>query len=278
MASDQNSEKVLLAIPAYNEERYINQVLDSVRTYMSDILVVNDGSTDQTGQILAGRRGIYSLTFDKNRGYGQTMSDIFHFALCYGYSWVITMDCDFQHEPEYIPFFIEAIQADNADIISGSRYMADSEVRNMPPGDRRYINSQIVRLMQERLALVLTDAFCGFKAYRTEAVNRLKLTEKGYAFPLELWCQAVKAELRIKEMPISLIYNDPNRCFGGQLNDPAQRLKHYKTVLEKSMVRAELAPAEIIRLYGQQSEKKSVNQAASEWTGCLPSRYCSGQL
>ncbi|MBN2064121.1 MAG: glycosyltransferase family 2 protein [Sedimentisphaerales bacterium] len=277
MASTRNRDKILLAIPAYNEERYINQVLDSVRTYISDILVVNDGSTDQTAQILAGRRGIYSLTFEQNRGYGQAMSDIFHFAHCYNYSWVITMDCDFQHEPEYIPLFIEAIMADNADIVSGSRYMADSEVRDMPPSDRRYINGQIVSLLQEQLGLELTDAFCGFKAYRTEAVSRLKLTEKGYAFPLEFWSQAVRAKLKIKELPISLVYNDPNRCFGGQLNDPGQRLKHYKAVLQKSMARAENAPAEIIRLYDQNSGKKSVNQTAAEWAGSLPARYCAGQ-
>lgn len=226
----------LIAIPVYNEERYVTKVLDEVRHYSSDILVIDDGSSDQTPMLLA-QQPVDVIRHAKNRGYGQSMIDAFRWASCYKFDWVITMDCDEQHEPESLPMFFDAIAEDDVDIISGSRYMSDSNVADLPPADRRKINHIITEQINDKCDLQLTDGFCGFKAYRVSALSKLNLTEQGYAFPLQFWVQAKANNLLIKEVPISLIYNDPNRSFGGPLNDAEQRLVHYRQVFKQELKR-----------------------------------------
>ncbi len=172
-----------------------------------------------------------------NRGYGGSIMDAFRREVLDGFDWIITMDCDEQHEPESIPDFLAAAAMDDADIVSGSRYLAASTNGDIPPENRRAINARITRMINERLGLRITDAFCGFKAYRVSALQQLVFDVHGYAFPMQFWVQAVAGGLRIKEIPVSLIYNDPNRTFGGPLNDDDVRLRHYVDVFEREMER-----------------------------------------
>jgi dolichol-phosphate mannosyltransferase len=156
------------------------------------------------------------------------------------------MDCDEQHEPEMIPKFKREILTDEWDIISGSRYMETSGGNGLPPGDRRAINATITATINGLFKWDLTDAFCGFKAHRTSSMKALHLDETGYAFPLQLWPRAAKANLRIKEIPVRLIYNDPNRYFGGQLDDASIRLKHYLDVLNRELQQPEKPVAQTV--------------------------------
>ena len=96
---------------------------------------------------------------------------------------------------------------------------------------RQFINATITSLVNNTLSLNITDAFCGFKAHRVSAMMPLKLDEPGYAFPLQLWPLSAMAGMRITEIPVRLIYKDPNRHFGGMLDDPDNRLRHYLDVL-----------------------------------------------
>lgn len=221
----------LLAIPVFNEARAVRAVLRRVRRFVPEILVVDDGSTDATGRLLASERGIHGLRHDHNLGYGQSLIDAFRFAVQRRYDWLITMDCDEQHEPEGIPDFLHAARRDDADIISGSRYLQTLPRSSRPPIDRRAVNQRITDLLNEVLGLAITDAFCGFKAYRVSALSRLNPSVPGYGMPLQLWVQAVRAGLRIREIPVRLIYNDLNRSFGVELDDPDARLLYYYDVL-----------------------------------------------
>jgi len=241
--------RILLAIPVFNEAPYLSAVLARARRYMDEILVVDDASTDRTPLLLAREVGIHRLTHAHNQGYGQSLIDAFAFARRRGFDWVITMDCDEQHEPAYIPHFVEAIEADDADIISGSRYLRSLPGNGSPPPERRRINALITGLLNGALDLGLSDAFCGFKAHRVAATTALKLTVPGYAFPLQMWVRAARAGLRIREIPVPLIYNDPKRSFGGVLDDPSARLQHYLTVFVREMRdgRDESRPAAPIR-------------------------------
>lgn len=227
--------RFLLAIPVFNEAAYVCRVLCRARQYLSDILVVNDGSTDGTAEVLAGQPDICVIEHAENRGYGQSLTDAFAFSIQRGYDWLITMDCDEQHEPSFIPRFIEAAEADQADIISGTRYLKAFDGNGLPPEDRRAINRCITALLNDRLGLGITDAFCGFKAYRVAALSQFQITVPGYAMPLQLWVQAARAGLRVTELPVRLIYDDPNRHFGGILDDPTARLNHYLDVLEMEL-------------------------------------------
>ena len=229
--------RVLIAIPVYNERKYVDPVLNRVKVFHPDILVIDDGSTDGTQALLAARKDIQLITHSPNQGYGQSLIDAFNWADSHGYDWVITMDCDEQHEPEMIPSFIKEIHTDRWDLISGSRYLNPSKDDDLPPGDRRSINATITEVVNSIFNLRITDAFCGFKAHRVAPTVALKLDEKGYAFPMQLWPRAARAGLRLSEIPVRLIYNDPNRYFGGKLDDATYRLKHYLSVLQAELER-----------------------------------------
>ena len=225
--------RFLTAIPVYNEERHLDEVLTATRPWSPELLVVDDGSTDQTPALLARHAGVHALRHATNEGYGAALRDAFRFSIERGFDVLITMDCDGQHEPERIPELLAAI--DDADIVSGSRYLTRFDFDSAPPEDRRRINVEITRTLNELLGLELTDAFCGFKAYRRAALARLHITEPGYAMPLELWVQAARLGLRIKEVPVPLIYLDEERAFGGALDDAARRLAYYREVLDRAL-------------------------------------------
>jgi len=223
--------RLLIAIPVHNERKHVDSVLEKVKRYHRDILVVDDGSTDGTGDLLAARRDIQVIRHPTNLGYGQSLIDAFTFADKSGFDWVITMDCDEQHEPEMIPAFIREIRTRRWDLISGSRYLQVRADDDAPPSDRRHINALLSEKINALFDLHLTDAFCGFKAHRLCAMRRLRLDVPGYAFPMQLWPQVAAAGLRVHEIPVRLIYNDLSRTFGGMLDDSQHRLRHYLDVL-----------------------------------------------
>jgi dolichol-phosphate mannosyltransferase len=139
------------------------------------------------------------------------------------------MDCDGQHQPERIPVLLEALH--DCDLVSGSRYLRDFRQDTPAPTDRRFINATITREINARYGLNITDAFCGFKAYRRDALAKVHITERGWGMPLQLWVQAARQELCVKEIAVPRLYLDPNRAFGGVMNDPDQRLTYYRSVL-----------------------------------------------
>jgi glycosyltransferase involved in cell wall biosynthesis len=227
--------KVLTAIPVFNEERHLDAVLQEVRRYSSDILVVDDGSTDRTAELLAKHADVAVLTHPQNRGYGAALISAFARFLESDYDVLITMDCDGQHEPSRIPVLLEALDSET-EIVSGSRYLRDFRQTSLPtPQDRRQINQIITSELNDKLGLHITDAFCGFKAYRREAIELLHATETGWAMPLELWVQAAFHCLRIKEIGVPRLYLDPNRSFGGGLDDAERRLAYYRRVIADAL-------------------------------------------
>jgi dolichol-phosphate mannosyltransferase len=221
--------RVLTAIPVYNEVKHVREVLAQVRQYTPDVLVINDGSTDGTAELLDRERDLFRIDHAVNGGYGAALISAFAFARGSRFDVLVTMDCDGQHQPERIPVLLEAIH--DCDVVSGSRYLRDFRQDTPAPTDRRFINATITREINARYGLDLTDAFCGFKAYRREALARLHVTERGWGMPLQLWVQAARQELRVKEIGVPRLYLDPNRAFGGVMNDPDQRLAYYRGVL-----------------------------------------------
>lgn len=225
----------LTAIPVYNEARHIREVLAAVRRYSPDILAVNDGSTDGSRELLDAEPGLLRVDHPVNLGYGAAVASAFRFAVAHRYDVLVTMDCDGQHQPDRIPVLLEAIH--DADIVSGSRYLREFREDTVPPTDRRFINQTVTREINARYGLSLTDSFCGFKAYRVEALKQLTPTESGWGMPLELWVQAARLHLRVKEIGVPRVYLDPSRSFGANLDDPAIRLAHYREVLTRTDAR-----------------------------------------
>jgi dolichol-phosphate mannosyltransferase len=262
--------RTLVAIPVYNEARYVPRVLERVLSYHPHVLVVDDGSTDDTPRLVA-EYPVEIVRHVTNRGYGSSMRDAFRFAVHERYDWLITMDCDEQHEPASIPAFLAAAAEDRHDVISGSRYLRADAPGDRPPAERRAINQTITRELNCRLGralgVLLTDGFCGFKAYRVASLARLRPTVRGYAFPMQFWVQAAARRLRVRELPVRRIYNDPSRTFGGVLDDAAHRLAHYRRVLHRELRRraAYLPPS---ALAGLDTPCRATDEIEPDGTEC----------
>jgi dolichol-phosphate mannosyltransferase len=229
--------RFLTALPVFNEVNHVDRVLDEVRRYSDDVLVVNDGSSDGTAQKLAARNDVFVETHPRNLGYGAALNTAFKYAAEHDYDVLVTIDCDGQHQPCRIPRFVTACRG--VEMVSGSRYLRHYPGDSEPPAQRRFINMQVTADLNRRLGLNLTDAFCGFKAYCVDALKDLDLTETGYAMPLELWAQAAALGWRVIELPVPLIYLDETRSFGGALDDAQTRLAHYHEVLDRSIAAAQ---------------------------------------
>lgn len=228
-----------MLMPVFNEAGTVGLVIDAVRVHFDgEIVVIDDGSDDGTALALAERDDIAVVRLDRNCGYGCALRIGFDIARELGFERIVTMDCDGQHEPAHIPQFLAELEQ-GPDIVSGSRYLPESGALGAPPADRREINERITAEVNAVTGFGLTDAFCGFKAYRASAVGRLTLTEPGYAMPLELWAKAWRAGLSATELAVERIYCDRDRSFGALLDDPEARYAYYREVWLKALKETE---------------------------------------
>lgn len=225
----------LLLMPVYNEAATVGAVLDSVRHHFEgEILVVDDGSTDATNAVLTARPDVTVIVHPTNLGYGRALAEGFAVARTREAQRVVTMDCDGQHEPAHIEQFLRELDA-GGDIISGSRYLPGSTAIGLPPTSRREINERVTAEINDVTGWELTDAFCGFKAYRLCALSGIDLCEPGYAMPLELWAKAYRKGLAVRELPVERIYCDHDRTFGHDLDDPETRFEYYMRVWRSAL-------------------------------------------
>ncbi len=196
---------LLVLVPVFNEGPHVKEVLRNIRQYSNaDILVVNDGSTDDSLARIRESDVTYVISHEKNVGPGGALISGFRFAIERHYQVLVTMDADGQHEAGDIPRFLEAIG--DVDMVVGSRYLPDSERRNAPPKHREWASGVLTRLVRQYTSYDITDCASGFRTYKVFALRKLNLTEEGYAWPFQLWIQAARAGLRVKEIPIALIY------------------------------------------------------------------------
>jgi glycosyltransferase involved in cell wall biosynthesis len=236
-----SSRRSVIVMPLYNEEATLAGVLEEVRRHTgARILVVNDGSTDGSAAILRAAESrlpdLHVITHTQNEGYGQSLIDGFRYAVDGGFDVAVTIDCDRQHEPHLIPDFLDAAQ--RFDIVSGSRYHPEAPGAQDPaPPDRQRLNAEITRIINELTGYRLTDAWCGFKAYRTAGLARMRLDERSYGLPLQVWLQAARLGLSVTEIPVPRIYKNPERRFWGGLDDPDARRTYYLAIIDREVSR-----------------------------------------
>jgi len=221
-----------IILPVYNEAATLEKVITRLSEFKNaDIVVVDDGSTDATPSVLERIKVNAILRHPQNKGYGQSLMDGFEFVKNHNYDHCITMDADEQHEPSFIPCFLDKLS--QFDIVSGSRYLDLSLSKDVPPPERLEVNRIITDKLRQLTPYRLTDSFCGFKGYRVEGLKKLHLTETNYGFPVQFWLQAAKVGLTVSECAVPLIYKDYSRNFNNQFAGKDERLKHYLTVMDR---------------------------------------------
>lgn len=223
-------------VPVFNEVDFIEPVLQTLREHwFGEIIVVDDGSTDGSTEKLAEHDDILLVRHPDNLGYGQSLIDGIKFARFAGLQRIVTLDADGQHVPSEVPKFFAALDAEDVDFVSGSRYRPESMVISTAPEERRHINEIVTQKVNEITGYGITDAFCGLKAYDLSIFDKVDLTEPGYAVACEFWAKAWKADLRMVELPVERIYVDLHRTFGPELDDPDNRLHYYLEHWERAL-------------------------------------------
>jgi len=196
------SMRVFVLIPGYNEETAIGPVIEAAASYVERVVVMDDGSSDATGEI-ARERGAVVLRHVLNRGLGAALGTGFAYAREEGADIAITLDADGQHDPREIPLFIEAISA-GADVVIGSR-MLDAE--GMP------WYRQIANWLGNVTTFVLfgawvTDSQSGFRALGAEALDCIDVRTNRMEVSSEIIAEARRNRLNLVEVPIRAIYTD----------------------------------------------------------------------
>ena len=226
----------LVVIPIFNEKKTLQSVLRELyRYYSGEVLLIDDGSSDDAiSKVKPFFSGSTTLiTHSRNLGYGASLRSGFEYAKNGDYDCLVTIDCDWQHEPSYIPKFLEQIR--EVDVISGSRYLKQESDLSKAPEDRRRVNHEITQIINDATGFSLTDSFCGFKAYSRKAIETLAFNQNGYGSPIEIWAQIYMRKLSFKEIAVPLIYLDAKRSFGGELDSAEIRKKYYLTIWEEAL-------------------------------------------
>ena len=196
------TEKILALLPAYNEAAHLETVLEKVKQHISDILVVDDGSKDNTAEI-ARSSGMELLSRGYNCGKGQSLRDGYGWALEQGYDAVIMLDSDGQHDPAVIPDFIAKFRESRPHLIIGAR-----DYREIPL--RRRIPNMIGKMLfSAAVGQNIPDNQSGYRMLDQALMERmLQSDETGYQFEVEMIAVCVAENMPIEWVPIPTIYGD----------------------------------------------------------------------
>jgi len=212
VSSEPARERALVIVPTYNERENIRRLVDTVlrQDGRLEVLVVDDGSPDGTGQLVAELSAeeprVHLLERAQKMGLGTAYIAGFRWALERDYRYVLEMDADFSHDPAHLPQFLSAIE--DADVVVGSRYQQGRvTVINWPIG--RLILSYSANLYARAITgLPMWDTTAGFKCFRREvleAIDFSRVRSNGYAFQIEMHFRAWKRNFRIVEIPIVFV-------------------------------------------------------------------------
>jgi len=201
MSHHKSQLKLIAGIPAYDEEKYIGTIVLKTRQYVDEVIVVDDGSTDNTCSV-ASLAGATVIRHDKNMGKGAAIQSILAEARKKNPDILILLDADFQHDPNEIPILIKPIISDGFDLAIGSREQQRGKIPRYRRTGQRVL-SYFSRILSKEKVI---DSECGYRALSPRAIAELKLRQKGFAIETEMIAAATEKGLKITEVPISAIY------------------------------------------------------------------------
>ena len=224
--------KVVACIPAYNEEKMIAKVLVRASPHVDELVVVDDGSEDDTGAI-AEKFGASVIRHSRNLGKGAALRDCFDWARKNDVDILVTIDADGQHDPNDIPTLISPVQAGEADLVIGYRSVRPQGMT----ARRRFAQKTLDAVVGVKDGNVLVDSQSGFRAYSRTAISSLTISEWGMGAESEIIMQASKLGLKIRQVPVRMTYDV-------EKTSPRNPLIHFvdivATIVKFSLVRRPL--------------------------------------
>lgn len=207
---------LLVGIPAYNEEVGIGSTVIRAQRYADEVVVIDDGSTDQTADI-AREAGATVLEHETNRGKGRAINTFLRYARSTDHEEFAVLDADGQHIPKDLPTVLEPIRTGEADMVVGSRYLEEG-AGSETPRYRRVGQRVLDVLALGSSGTTLTDTQSGFRAFSPAAVDSLTLRTDGMGVETEMIGAAADRGLTITEVPIDVRYEGVD----GQTLDPVR--------------------------------------------------------
>ncbi len=195
--------KIVIGLPAYNEERKIGSIVSTLQELNYSVIVCNDGSSDQTGKI-AEKMGAIVVNHQKNMGYGAAIKSIFDKAKEINCDILITFDADGQHNFSDIKEVLKPLISEKADIVIGSRFLGEGEGKI--PKYRKFGIKAITKISSLSQNLNIKDTQSGFRGYNKKALEQINPTEDGMGISTEILIKASKKDLKIVEVPVIINY------------------------------------------------------------------------
>jgi glycosyltransferase involved in cell wall biosynthesis len=206
-----NSTNFCVIVPTYNNHKTLKRVLDSILEFTQNIIIVNDGSTDGTSEILKEYAHLTQIHHAKNSGKGIALRNGFKKAIELNFEYAITIDSDGQHFPSDIPGFIEEIQQQPNSLLIGSRNMAQENVPKKSSFGNKFSNFWF----KFETGIKLSDTQSGFRLYPLRLIPKVFYTNK-FEFEIEVIVRSAWKGIVVKNIPIQVLY------------DPAERVSHFR--------------------------------------------------
>lgn len=208
--------RICAVIPAFNNETTISRVVEKTRGEIDHVLVVDDGSTDETAR-LAQDAGAHVIRVSKNRGKGNALRMSFHYAVTNDFDAIITLDSDLQHDPSEIPKFIKHHATTKSKIVVGARLRGRGKMPRV-----RYANNIIgTYTFSWLIGQPVEDSQCGFRLYDREVMENIHILNDGFEAEADILLRAGKRGYKIGFVPIRTIYfsNHQHRSYYRPIKD-----------------------------------------------------------
>lgn len=207
-----HTQQICIIIPTYNNAKTLQRVIDGVLMFTGQVIVVNDGSTDETGNILKTYPQLHCITLPRNKGKGNALQTGFKEALLKGFHYAITIDSDGQHFPSDIPVFVNALQHSNGKVLLiGSRNLTQEGVPKRSNFGNRFSNFWF----WFETGIRLSDTQSGYRLYPLLLLPRYLYTQK-FEFEIEVIVRTAWKNVEVKNVPVQVLY------------DPEERVSHFR--------------------------------------------------
>ena len=200
-------KKVCVLVPTYNNEQTLERVLTGILRYTDQIVVVNDGSTDSTSQILEKFRNVEIVTYPINKGKGYALRQGFMKALSSGYHYAISIDSDGQHFADDLPAFLAALDRHAGSIIIGERNMDQEGIPGKSNFGRNFSNFWF----RFETGIRLNDTQSGFRLYPIQRLKDIDFVTRKFEFEIEVLVRAAWAGIPVCEVPVNVFYPEKSK-------------------------------------------------------------------